>query len=72
MTYYLVQLVYDVYQAFNKEKGRDEAYSEDFYKEILISPLADIQECDKLGKYDNKYYVQKNECMLSFKLPITK
>jgi len=26
----------------------------------LFSPLADIQECDKLGKYDNKYYVQKN------------
>jgi hypothetical protein len=26
----------------------------------LFSPLADIQECDKLGKCDNKYYVQKN------------
>jgi len=26
----------------------------------LFSPLFDIQEGDKLGKYDNEYYLQKN------------
>jgi hypothetical protein len=26
----------------------------------LFSPLAEIEECDKLGKHDDKYYIQKN------------
>jgi hypothetical protein len=43
-----VQLAYDIHQALNKKKEKDEAYSEDFYKEILISPLADILKRAKI------------------------